>query len=113
MNPYQHTLQEIENGSLVADLDDKLSELIGKVKERGKAGSITVSLKIKPLDTDAESVSVVASVKVAEPTKAERASIFFTTEENSLVRNNPRQQEMKLEPVPKKKETPAPVAKAS
>jgi hypothetical protein len=113
MNSFQQTLQTIEGGNLADDLADKLASLIGQVKERGKAGGLTVSLKIKPLDADAESVSVVATVKVSEPAKAERASIFFTTDDNLLVRNNPRQTEMKLEPVDKPDTKPAKVAKAS
>ena len=47
----------------------KRTELVGKVKERGKAGSITLTLKIKPLNSDVESVSVVGAVKVTEPAK--------------------------------------------
>ncbi len=113
MNSFQQTLHNIEGGKLADDLADKLASLIGLVKERGKAGAISLSLKVKPLDADAESVSVVATVKVSEPAKAERASIFFTTEDNTLVRNNPKQTEMKLEPVEKASTKPAPVAKAS
>lgn len=114
MDPFQNTLQNIEAGKLVIDLDDKLSELIGKVKERGKTGSLTLTIKIKPLDTDAESVSVVAAVKVTEPAKAERASIFFTTTDNRLVRDNPAQREMDLQPVEKPASSlPTPVAKGT
>lgn len=113
MNSFNQTIHEIDHGNLSDDLADKLAELIGKVKERGKAGSITLTLKIKPLNSDVESVSVVGSVKVSEPAKAERASIFFTTDDNTLVRDNPRQAEMKLEPVPKAAARLEPVAKAS
>lgn len=114
VDPFQNTLQNIEGGRLAADLDEKLRQLVGVVKERGKTGTISLTVKIKPLDHDAESVSVVASVKVTEPAKAERASIFFTTEDNRLVRDNPAQKEMDLQPVPKPaSELPKPVAKVA
>lgn len=113
MNSFQQTLQNIEGGNLANELAEQFARLIGSVKERGKQGSITLALKVKPLDADAESVSVVASVKITEPAKAERASIFFTTDDNTLVRNNPAQQEMKLEPVAKADTKPEPVAKTA
>jgi len=113
MNSFQQTLQQIDGGNLADDLAEKLANLIGAVKERGKAGALSLGLKIKPLDADADSVSVVATVKVTEPAKMERASIFFTTDANTLVRNNPAQTEMKLEPVEKVDTKPEPVAKAS
>lgn len=113
MDMYLQTVKDIDKGRLCEDLAEKFADLIGKVKERGKSGSITLSLKIKPLDEDAESVSVVAGVKVAEPAKPERASIFFTTDENSLVRDNPKQAEMKLEPVEKTRTEILPVAKSA
>lgn len=114
MDPFQNTLQNIEAGKLARDLDEKLAELIGKIKERGKTGSLTLTLKIKPSDMDAESVSVIANVKVSEPAKAERASIFFTTEDNRLVRDNPAQKELPLQAVEKPAtELPQPVAKVA
>lgn len=113
MNSFHRTIQEVDGGALSDDLAEKLSELIGKVKERGKAGSISLTVKVKPLNSDVDTVSVVANVKVTEPAKPERASTFFTTDDNTLVRNNPRQTEMKLEPVEKHAALPEPVAKAS
>lgn len=74
---------------------------------------MTLTIKIKPLDSDGESVALIPIVKIIEPAKAERQTIFFTTDDNRLERNNPKQQEMTLEPVEKPVTALAPVAKAS
>lgn len=113
MNSFQKTIHEIDAGNLSDELADKLQELIGKVKERGKAGNLTLTIKIKPLNSDVESVQVSGVVKVTEPAKRERASIFFTTDDNLLVRENPAQTTMKLEPVPKPAAPIEPVSKAA
>lgn len=96
MDAYLQTLKDIDKGNLAGELSEKLADLIGLVKERGKAGSIALTLKIKPIDEDGESVTVIAGVKVTEPAKVERASIFFTTTDNQLVRDNPAQTELPL-----------------
>jgi hypothetical protein len=113
MNTFHQTINLVDGGKLSDDLAEKLADLIGKVKERGKAGTLSLTLKIKPLNSDADSVSLSGGIKVTEPAKVERASIFFTTDDNRLVQENPAQQVMKLEPVEKPAAPVQPVAKTA
>ena len=113
MNAYLQTIHDIEKGRMADELSDRLTDLVALVKERGKGGKLQLTITIKPLDSDAESVSVTATHKVTEPARQERASIFFTTDDNLLVRENPRQAEMKLEPVARPVGEIKPVAKSA
>jgi len=120
MNSFLQTINSHDRGALSVEASEEFARLIGLVKERGKSGSITLTLKVKPIDADAESVTLVAAVKVTEPKRVERSSIFFTTEENTLVRDNPKQADLpgivevekNVQPIKPIAATPAPTAVA-
>jgi hypothetical protein len=91
-------LQEVRDGRVHAELSSQLNELLTKVKETGKGGSITLKLKIKPAgrgaDVDKVVISDTTKVKLPQPDRGD--DFFWLTDANDLSRNHPRQQSLEL-----------------
>ena len=95
--PFLETLRELRNGATLDDLSEQMAALVAAVRDSNKSGSLTLKISIKPATrNDATTVLIDDEVVVKMP-KAERsATIMFTTEDNSLSRDNPRQQKLNL-----------------
>ncbi len=91
-------LQDLRDGRAHAELSGQLEELITKVKETGKAGGLTLKIKIKPAsrggDVDKVTVSDQIAVDLPKPERGE--DFFWLTDDNDLSRNHPRQQTLEL-----------------
>lgn len=73
---------------------DGFHEVIAAVAETGKAGSVTITLKVEP-DKKAEGIfRVTDSVKVTIPKHDRATSIYFRDSTGNLTRNNPDQPEL-------------------
>jgi hypothetical protein len=92
-NAFLTMLGELRKGLTVSELSDDLSHLIELVRETGKKGAIAVKLQFTPA-SGGESVLVTADWSVKEPRPEKDSTTFFTTDENTLVRHDPRQREM-------------------
>lgn len=104
--PFMDFLREHRNGSTHDDLSEKLQELVAAVIEEGKAGTLTLTISMKPLGKS-DGLEVGADVKIKAPKPATGVSIFFASPENNLVRQDPRQTAMELREV-----TPSSAARA-
>lgn len=83
-------LQEHRDGALLAEVNDKLAEVLTSVAEHGKAASFSFSLKFTPNGEDAVTVKADVSAKAAQP-KAVGDAIFFIDEHGNLSRRSSRQ----------------------
>jgi hypothetical protein len=112
-NTFEKTLREVRAGFAMNELSEGLAKLVESVRASGKSGKLVLELKIKPA-SKGETVCVLIeddiTVKCPKPEKA--SSIFFTTEDNQLQRNDPRQMTMELREVPAPKQELKEVAKA-
>ncbi len=92
------TLQDLRDGRVHAELSQQFGELVCKVKETGKAGEITLKIKVKPAsrgsDVDKVVVSDAISVNLPKPERGE--DFFWLTDSNELSRNHPRQGNLEL-----------------
>lgn len=93
--PFYDFLREHRNGVTHDELADALNELVTAVNEEGKAGTLTFTVNIKPMGKS-DGLEVSADIKVKPPKKTAGVSIFFSTPDNNLVRQDPRQQSMEL-----------------
>lgn len=91
-------IQDLRDGRAHSELSGLLEELITSVKETGKAGGITLKIKIKPAsrggDVDKVTVSDTISVDLPKPERGD--DFFWLTDDNDLSRNHPRQQSLEL-----------------
>ena len=87
-------LSQLRRGMAVADLSEALRDLVAQVRQTRKSGTITLKLKIAPQSKGDDVVLTLTDDIVVKAPVAERGnSIFFATEGNDLVRNDPRQGE--------------------
>ena len=73
------------------------AKVLAAVRESGKAGSITFTVSVKPASKGVTNVVMVESqIKTKLPEPDRGMTVFYLTEDNRLVRNDPRQQQLPL-----------------
>ena len=94
---FPETILQINNGATVAELGDAVQKVVAAVRAVGKSGAVTLTVKIAPaMKNSTEVLTVEATVKTRVPEAEHGATIFFATEDNRLVRNDPKQQMLPL-----------------
>lgn len=92
-NSFVTMLSELRKGLTVSELSDELACLVAAVRATGKKGSLSVKLVLVPA-ADGETVLVTSDWAVKEPLPNKASTTFFTTDDNLLVRQDPRQREL-------------------
>ncbi len=94
-------LNNLRAGTVADDLSEKLTELVAAVKEAGKTGTLTFRLKVAPASPgDVTKLLITDSIAVSKPEKVKPATLFFPSEDNALLRDDPNQRELNLRSVP-------------
>lgn len=86
---FNDTLIALRFGTLHDDLTKALHELTAACSDRGRAGSLTLSLALKP--GKGGQIEVFDDIKLKLPKEEKGSSIMFVTTENNLQREDPRQ----------------------
>lgn len=73
----------------VAELSDALRELVGKVRDTGKGGSLTLTIEVKPLDGDSNVLTVNDQIRVKAPEHSRKGSLAFPDAHGNLSRSDP------------------------
>lgn len=107
-NTFSTVLSNLREGELLNELSAGLQTLTMAVKEHTKQGKIILDLNISPANGDASALLIVGTVTVKAPKGKRPSSIFYSTDEGILMRNDPNQREMELRELPKVE--PAPIA---
>ncbi len=91
-------LQDLRDGRAHAELSGQLAELLAKVKETGKGGTLTLKLKIKPAGrgSDVDKVVIADAITLDLPKPERGEDFFWLTEDNDLSRNHPKQGSLEL-----------------
>jgi len=87
--PFTDTLSALRFGTLVDDLTKALHELTQKCTDTGRAGTLTLTLGLKP--GKGGQIEVFDDIKVKTPKEERGSSIMFATVEGNLQREDPRQ----------------------
>lgn len=95
--PFVDTLRDLEYGKLLDDLADAQHAVIAGVQETHKIGTVTVVLKYR-YETDGQ-ISVETDVKNKVPKMPRGTTLFFTTPEGNIQRDDPRQRKLELKKV--------------
>jgi hypothetical protein len=88
----QETLLQMNNGATVAEMAAALEKAVAAVRLTGKSAAITLTLKLSPASKGITDVLTVESqVKTRLPEPDRGITIFYATDDNQLVRNDPKQ----------------------
>jgi hypothetical protein len=94
---FQETISQINNGAAISELSQALESVVAAVRQTGKAGTLTFTLKVAPASKNTTHVLLIeSSVKTKLPESERGMTIFYSTDDNQLVRNDPRQQSLPL-----------------
>ena len=91
VRPFAAWLQEQSGGKTHIELGEGLHDLIAKVRDTGKGGSLTLTVKVKPLKDDIDVLIVTDEIKLNLPEHDRKASMFYPDEHGNLTRSDPRQ----------------------
>jgi hypothetical protein len=94
---FQETILQVNNGAALGELSEALATVVAAVRQTGKKGAITLTLKVAPASKASTDVLLIeADVKAKVPEQERGSTIFYATDENLLVRNDPKQQMLPL-----------------
>lgn len=91
VRPFAAYLTETNKGRTHGDLSSGLNELTEEVLRTGKAGTITLTVKIEADDTETRRLVVSETVVVKLPKATARKSVFWADSEGNLARSDPAQ----------------------
>jgi FPC/CPF motif-containing protein YcgG len=91
------TLGNLQHGYALQELDQLLTEALQASQDTGKVSKVSVTLTIKP--NGAGTYKITDDIKSTLPKFEKEATLLFTDGEQQLVREDPRQQKLKLEQV--------------
>ena len=91
--------RQIGNGRILYDLTEGLETVVAGVREYPQQqGSVTLKIVVSPMKKgESDRVLVDGKVTLKAPKKPAETKVFFTTAQNMMVRNDPRQMQMGLE----------------
>lgn len=100
--PFSSFLFAQRKGATHGELTDGLAELLQAVMDTGKAGTLTLQIKVsKATKNGGNQMFVADTVTVKAPKAAREESLFFFDERtSSLSRNDPTQPALPLQEVP-------------
>lgn len=90
MRPFTDVLRDHRGGKLVNQLTERLAKVLEAVEETGKAGSITLTLKVSPSKGDEDVLEVVPAIKSVVPEADLPKALFYSDGEGSLLREPPK-----------------------
>lgn len=90
---FASALLAVAKGRAHDEASDELRKVVAAVRATGKKGSVTVKLDILPPKGNQEVVSVEDTITSNIP-KDKRSTMFYTDDEGTLYRNDPKQYSM-------------------
>lgn len=94
--PFSQFLIEQRNGGLHGEISDALADLVAAVQDVGKGGTLTLTISVKPGESNTQILVVADDVRVKAPVAPKPASIYFADDAGNLSRSNPNQPELPL-----------------
>lgn len=91
MKPFTDILRECRGGEVVTLCTKEFASLLEKVAEHRKPGTFTLTIKVQPDKMGGREVELHSDVSIKPPRRVPRPALFFTTDQNDLVRDNPDQ----------------------
>jgi hypothetical protein len=89
--PFADWLREQASGSTHEELSQALRDVIAKVRDTGKKGSLTFTVNVSTLKDDNNVLVVTDEIKTKLPEHDRSGSIFWADKAGNLTRSDPRQ----------------------
>ena len=93
MKLFTDLLREHRKGIAAEEATFIYRELVRKIRETGKGGSMTLTLKMSPSNGDVDQIEIDISVSAKPPQRSIPKAIFYSDEEGDLFRTDPKQNE--------------------
>ncbi len=91
VRPFSDWLREQAGGKSHDELSDAVYDLVQRVKDTGKKGSIVYTINIGPMKGDKDVLMVDDQIKLKLPEHDRKASLFYTDKVGNLTRTDPNQ----------------------
>jgi len=95
---FLHTIAHLRCGATQAELSEALNECVTRARETGSAASLTLTLKIEPDGDGTYRIGDKFASKL--PSMKRGSTIMYGTPDGNLLREDPRQAQLPLRPVP-------------
>ena len=92
--PFSDVMGELEAGQYLRDVTKELRKLVHAVRDTRKAGALTLSFKLSP--TGRGNVEIASAYTSKVPEHDRPATVFFTTPDATLLRDDPEQPRLPL-----------------
>ena len=89
--PFADWLREQAKGKSHDELSDGLRDLVQRVRDTGKKGSIGYRVTVEPTKGVSGALTVSDEIKLSMPEHDRAASLFFVDGDGNLVRDDPNQ----------------------
>ena len=91
VRPFADFIREHGHGRTHDELSEGMRDLIQKVKDTGRKGSVTLKITAEPMKKDDRMVVVSDSLKLRLPEHDRPAAVWFVDRDGNLARNDPDQ----------------------
>lgn len=91
IRPFDQVIRQINNGRLVDEITDEMTEVISAVRATGRPGKITVTLSFHPRGSTNEQMEVRPIIKGTAPELGRPISLFYVNSDDGLQREDPLQ----------------------
>lgn len=91
VRPFAAVLREIGKGRTHDELTEGLNDLVGRVRDTGRKGTLTYVLTVEPLKDAPDVLTVHDEIKLKLPEHDRPGTIYFADGDNNLVRDDPNQ----------------------
>lgn len=89
--PFATWLLEQSGGKTHEELSDALYDLVARVRDTGKKGTVSLTVTVGPLKGDVDVLIVSDEIKLRLPEHDRKASLFYPDREGNLTRRDPNQ----------------------
>ena len=91
VRPFADWLREQSSGKTHEELSEGLHDLIGRVRDTGKKGTIAIIVSVAPMKGDKDVLVVTDQIKLRIPEHDRKPSLFYPDAHGNLTRNDPNQ----------------------
>ncbi len=91
VRPFADVLRELSRGDSHDELSEALHDLIGRVTDTRKTGTIVYTIKVGPMKGTEDALLVSDQIKLKLPEHDRQSSIFYADDHGNLSRSDPNQ----------------------